>query len=203
MSKIKLKICGVQNRQEAEMLVTAEIDYIGLNFVPSSKRCIEIDSAKSILDIIRSSDSMPVLLFQNQPVGQISEQADELGVHLLQLHGSEAEADYSSLRGKNQIIKAIYPGSSIKQQIENFKGDYYLLDRAIQGQGDIIDDDSATTANELTDKLFLAGGLNPDNLEIILRTVRPYAIDIASGVRTNGELDVIKIEQIQAILEQV
>ena len=61
MSKIKLKICGVQNRQEAEMLVTAEIDYIGLNFVPSSKRCIEIDSAKSILDIIRSSDSMPVL----------------------------------------------------------------------------------------------------------------------------------------------
>jgi phosphoribosylanthranilate isomerase len=78
-----------------------------------------------------------------------------------------------------------------------------LLDRAIQGQGDVVDGESATIANELTDKLFLAGGLDPDNLTGILDVTKPYAVDIASGVRTDGMLDLAKIEQIQAILEQV
>jgi phosphoribosylanthranilate isomerase len=203
MSRIKLKICGVQNTQEAEILVDVAVDYIGLNFVPGSKRCIAVDSARAILSIVKDCDIVPVLLFQSQPASQIIELADELDVHLLQLHGNEIEADYSLLRDKNQIIKAIYPGSSIKQQIENFKGDYYLLDRAIQGQGDVVDGESATIANELTDKLFLAGGLDPDNLTGILDVTKPYAVDIASGVRTDGMLDLAKIEQIQAILEQV
>ena len=203
MSRIKLKICGVQNTQEAEILVDVAVDYIGLNFVPGSKRCIAVDSARAILSIVKDCDIVPVLLFQSQPASQIIELADELDVHLLQLHGNEIEADYSLLRGKNQIIKAIYSGSSIKRQIENFKGDYYLLDRAIQGQGDVVDGESATIANELTDKLFLAGGLDPDNLTGILDVTKPYAVDIASGVRTDGMLDLAKIEQIQAILEQV
>jgi phosphoribosylanthranilate isomerase len=121
MSRIKLKICGVQNTQEAEILVDVAVDYIGLNFVPGSKRCIAVDSARAILSIVKDCDIVPVLLFQSQPASQIIELADELDVHLLQLHGNEIEADYSLLRDKNQIIKAIYQARALNNKSKILK----------------------------------------------------------------------------------
>jgi len=201
MSKIKLKICGVQTVEEVIDLIRLNVDYIGLNFIPSSKRCIDMFKAKQILDISRDSNVEAVLLFQNQSVEFIKNIASELGISLLQLHGNEDYSTYYSLATGNKIIKAIYPNSDLKQQINNFPADYYLLDRPSQGHGELVNQDSFRLAASLSNSLFLAGGITPSNLQEVIRDTRPYAVDIASGVRTDGVLDVAKIELVQAILD--
>ena len=202
MSKIKLKICGVQTVEEVIDLIRLNVDYIGLNFIPSSKRCIDMFKAKQILDISRDSNVEAVLLFQNQSVEFIKNIASELDISLLQLHGSEDYSTYSSLAVGNKIIKVIYPNSDLKQQISNFPSDYYLLDRPNQGNGELVSQDSVKLASSLSSCLFLAGGITPSNLQEVIRNARPYAVDIASGVRTDGALDVAKIELVQAILDR-
>ncbi|MBP7018720.1 phosphoribosylanthranilate isomerase [Candidatus Saccharibacteria bacterium] len=202
MSEIKLKICGVQNINEAKELVRLGVDYIGLNFVPSSKRRIDLETAQEIVAAVRSSSTQTVLLFQNQSVEFIKNIASELDISLLQLHGSEDYSTYSSLAVGNKIIKVIYPNSDLKQQISNFPSDYYLLDRPNQGNGELVSQDSVKLASSLSSCLFLAGGITPSNLQEVIRNARPYAVDIASGVRTDGALDVAKIELVQAILDR-
>jgi len=198
MSVIKLKICGVKSAAEARQLKNLDLDYIGLNFVPSSSRCISFDTAASILEELKDSGVQSVALFSGQSLRQVCDYAHRLKVDYVQLHGNES-ADYAKMVD-TPVIRAvsISPDSKATEIIDfisQFPADYFVLDRHRQGTGSPID---LNLANQIIQahpsKIFLAGGLTSDNLADVLNKTHPYGIDIAFGIRTNqNTLDLAKV----------
>ncbi len=197
MSKIKLKVCGIKTADEARQLAELGVDYIGLNFVPESSRCITLEEAFSVITAAKGSNLQTVALFRDQPLEMVNDYGRRLGIDYVQLHGSEPN-DYIG-QVEAPVMKAIAadPDKSAAQLLEyldNSKADYFVLDRQVQGQGPLV---SPELVNELTTanpgKIFLAGGLTPENLPTVLSQIKPYGIDIASGVRTNDNLDMSKV----------
>jgi phosphoribosylanthranilate isomerase len=123
MSRIKLKICGVQSVEEAQQLLAAGVDYIGLNFVPISTRLITIETAEAIAASVRGSDMKIVALFQNQPLEQVNNYAHRLAADYVQLHGDEMPGYAKQITVS--VIKAIAvdPAQSAAS-INNFIGSY-------------------------------------------------------------------------------
>ncbi len=197
MSRIKLKICGLRTADEAKQLIGRGVDYAGLNFVPSSTRCISIGTAQNIVKTLEASGIQTVAVFQDQPLGDVKKHLTDLAVDYIQLHGDES-AEYAQSLNK-PIIRAI----SAASEAEDYPADYFLLDRTIQGKGSLVD---LKLAEQIIDsypgKVFLAGGLTPDNLAVVLSTVQPYAVDIASGVRTDNQLDESKLIKVIDIIRQ-
>ena len=205
MSTIKLKICGVKSVDEARQLRESGVDLVGLNFIPGSSRFISLEAADEIMAELKSSSIQTVALFAGRPLDEVDDYASRLDVDYIQLHGNEP-AEYA--KGVNAtVIRAIAVDSNQTAQelikfMQGFPADYFMLDRQRQGQGSIVDLElAAEVISALPDKIFLAGGLNADNLVEVLARVRPYGIDIASGVRdANDGLDIIKVRQCQEIL---
>jgi phosphoribosylanthranilate isomerase len=204
MAEIKLKICGITTISEAEALKNTRISYIGLNFVPSSPRCISLETAQDILAVLRGSGIQTVALFRDQPLDMVEEYARELSVDYVQLHGDEP-AEYARAL-QTPVIKAIAvkpdsrAGELIKL-VKNYPADYFVLDRHEQGKGDIIDSGlAAQVIAPAPDKVCLAGGLTPDNLDAVLTKIKPYAIDISSGVRTGDAIDMDKVNRCLEII---
>lgn len=201
---MKLKICGVTTVEEAEILKNAGVDYAGLNFVPSSSRCISLEQAKAVMAVLKGSGIGAVGLFQDQPVDMISEYVRELDIDYVQLHGDESP-EYARAVTK-QIIKAIAikPGAGVDElisYIKDYPAEYFVLDRAQQGRGDLVDLKlAAQVVQTFPDKIYLAGGLNSANLAEVVSKVHPYGIDISSGVRTGNLIDVAKVQSCLNIL---
>jgi phosphoribosylanthranilate isomerase len=197
MAEIKLKICGIKTIPEAEALKDTGISYIGLNFVPSSPRCITLETAKEIVAVFQGSGIQMVALFRNQPLDMVEEYARELNVDYVQLHGDESPEYARSLR--KPVIKAISvdPAASaavLIDKIKDYPADYFVLDRHEQGRGDIVGTGIAKQVVEfMPGKVSQAGGLTPDNLADVLSKVQPYAIDISSGVRHGDDIDIAKV----------
>lgn len=203
----KLKICGVKTVEEAQGLKEAGVDYIGLNFVPESPRCITLDQAEAIMAVFKGSATQTVALFRNQPVDMVNDYADQLGVDYVQLHGDE-DAEYARSMTK-PVIKAIAvdPTVSAAELIEivrSYPAEYFVLDRHEQGRGDIVHTGIARqVVDSAPDKVCLAGGLTPENLPAILAEVHPYAIDISKGVRTGEDIDLAKVQACQKLTEGI
>lgn len=194
---MKLKVCGIKTTEEAEALKQTGVDYIGLNFVPSSSRCISLETAQAILSVFKGSNVKTIALFQNQPLDMVEEYARQLGVDYVQLHGDEPAEYARSLQVPVMRAIAVDPDENAGKVIgfiKTYPADYFVLDRAKQGQGDPVD---TVLASEIVtvapDKICLAGGINPDNLAGIVSQVRPYVIDISSGVRTGDAIDMEKV----------
>lgn len=206
MSAINLKICGVRSAQEARQLLGLAIDYAGLNFIPSSKRYISFDTAQSIMAELKTGDIKTVGLFAGRPVTEVNDYVRRLEFDYVQLHGDEP-ADYAkAINAKVIRAIAVKPGQSAKELIDfidGFPADYFVLDRHRQGQGDPIDTGLAARVIAATpSKLFLAGGITPENLPGILNIVQPYGIDIAGGVRTRtDDLDIAKVARCLKIIK--
>lgn len=194
----KLKICGVKTPDEAKALKDAGVEYVGLNFVPISPRRISLEQAQAIIAVLNGSGIKTVALFQDQPIEMVSEYVRELGVDYVQLHGDESP-EYARSVAKH-VIKAIAvnPDASadeIIKYIKDYPAGYFVLDRHEQGRGDIVDLELAKQVIEaFPDKIYLAGGLNPDNLAEVLSKVQPYGIDISSGVRTGEAIDTARVK---------
>jgi phosphoribosylanthranilate isomerase len=201
---MKLKICGVKTVEEAEGLKATNVEYIGLNFVPTSSRCISLETAQEILAVLRNSTIQSIALFQNQPLDMVEEYVRQLNVDYVQLHGDEPAEYARSLQAPVMRAIAVDPTMSANELInfiKNYPADYFVLDRTKQGQGDIVDIGLAKQIMAaLPDRICLAGGLNPDNLTSILTKVQPYAIDISSGVRTGDSIDMAKVNDCLKII---
>lgn len=196
---MKLKICGVKTPEEAEALKKTNVDYIGLNFVPSSPRCISLETAQSLMAVFHGSPIKMIALFQDQPLEMVDEYARRLDVAYIQLHGDES-AEYARSLPK-PVIRAIpivpdAKASDIMAYIKDYPADLFVLDRASQGQGTPVDLRLAgEVIRAFPDRICLAGGLTPDTLQNTVSHVRPYAIDISSGVRTGENIDSGKVAQ--------
>jgi len=207
---MKLKICGVQSLDEIHQLASKKVDLAGLNFIPSSKRCISLRLAKQIVEATDQSIRL-VALFQNAGIDEVMSILKQLGgIEYVQLHGDESSAYIKELSGLGyKVIKSVPISSDTdlaeaEGYIAKHQADLYLLDRVQQGMGDLV---NQKVANQLAAKykVFLAGGLNVDNLEPALENIDQnlYGIDIASGVRDELKLNLDKLDEILQIMEGV
>lgn len=183
----KIKICGVRTIAAAEAAVSAGAEYIGFNFVPTSKRFVDPKIALKIVKRIKGK-VLTVGVFQNEKSSKVNKISEMLALDYVQLHGDEDEAYMKTI--KSSIIKKITVDAAVKQTQESF----FLLDRPTQGEGAMVNTEQARM---LTQKyaVFLAGGLTPENVGIIVKRVQPYAVDVAGGIETEGKEDVQKIKE--------
>lgn len=205
MSSIKLKICGVQSAEEARQLVDIGVDYLGLNFVLNSPRVVSIDTAEVIARVLKDLPVQIITLFRNAPLELVVDYAARLGADYVQLHGTEP-FDYAA-QIRVPVIRAIAGDPEKAADIVNFVKaapyTYFVLDRIEQGRGALVDLGLAKQVIAAQpDKIFLAGGLGPDNLAKVLSQVQPYGIDIASGVRTDGKLDMSKVAACRELIQK-
>lgn len=190
--RVKVKICGIRTLEVAEAAFDSGADYIGFNFVSSSKRRISIEKAKEIAGIMRKRVRI-VGVFQNASVSKVNDIVKEVGLDLVQLHGQEDNTYIAKI--KRPVIKSF----TLSDNPEDIRAKYLMLDRVVQGQGDMVNvEKAARFAKNLS--LFLAGGLTPGNVSDVVIRVRPYAVDVAGGIETNGKQD---LEKIKLFIERV
>lgn len=185
-SPVKVKICGVRSLEAAKVAVEAGADFIGLNFVPRSKRYIELDAAQQIVAKVKGKVEI-VGVFQNELPEKVNAFADLLNLDFVQLHGEE---DIAYMQKMNYpIIQRV----DIENDSMSLPAAFLLVDRAEQGRGEMVD---LTKARKLAKQfpLFFSGGLTVENVATVMRQVKPFAVDVASGVETNGKEDLQKIQ---------
>ncbi len=187
MNRVKIKICGIQTIENALNAIDAGADFLGFNFVPTSKRYIKPDDAQMIIKIIKGKIKI-VGVFQNENIKKVKKILKKVDIDYLQLHGQEDQKYIKQLNFP--VIKTIYSLTDT----QNLVVDYFLLDRIQQGKGKMV---KSGIANEIVNKFptFLAGGLTPENVANKVRQVKPFAIDVSSGVETNGVKDPEKVRK--------
>lgn len=191
MSNVRVKICGITNLVDAQHAADCGADAIGLNFYPGSKRYILPASAAAIVEKVTMRVEK-IGVFVNASVDEIIEIEDAVQLDTVQLHGDETPEFIEELRSESDatIIKAVRIGPDFERNdVLRFGADAILLDAFSKdergGTGETFDWTIASQIVESVDHVYLAGGLTPENVAEAIRVVRPYAIDVASGVETS------------------
>lgn len=198
---MKVKICGLTNLEDAQTAVSAGADYLGFIFYPASKRAIEPDAARRIVVELRAAPHCPLLVgvFVNETAQKMAEILDDCRLDFAQLSGEEVPAligeKSSPLYGR--AYKALRPRSQAEAEIE---AEWYVAPQTYGGPSLLLDTYHATLrggTGEVADwviaaqlvaaypGLMLAGGLNAGNVAEAVRQVRPFAVDVASGVESS------------------
>lgn len=180
-----VKICGITNLDDAIAAVEAGADALGFNFYRPSPRYISPQNARQIVEQLPPS-ILTVGVFVNEDSDSLLETAAEAGVFALQLHGDESPEYCRKLAGR-YIIKALGAAEDFDAgQANAYEVEAIMLDRKDDtlrgGTGRTFDWSIARHANQLKAKLFLAGGLSPENVAEAIATVRPYAVDACSSL---------------------
>lgn len=205
---VKVKICGITNPEDAVWVANLGADYIGLVFAKDSKRKINLAKAKEIVAGLPPY-LQKVGLFVNQEAQELLKTISECKLDLIQLHGEESPEYCRRFKGQAQVIKAfrIKEQQSL-EQISQYDTDFYLLDTFIEGEpggtGVSFNWDLAAQAKQFNRPLFLAGGLNAQNVLEAIKKVEPYAVDVSSGVeasprRKNKDLMREFIDQVRKV----
>lgn len=181
-----VKICGITNVGDAEHAVRAGASAIGLNFVPSSRRRVELEVAREIAEVVRGRIEV-VGVFADEPAERLVEIAAAVGLDRLQLHGNEPAELVADLP---RAFKALgVAGAADVIGARAFPGELLLLDAKVQGaSGGTGHTFDWSLLGEIVAerRIVLAGGLTPDNVQDAVRRVKPYGVDVASGVEPPG-----------------
>ena len=186
MADVKVKICGITNWADAKRAVDAGADFLGFNFYAKSPRYIAPAKARRIVRRLPKSVSA-VGVFVNENEEKMVDTARAVGLTALQLHGDESPAEVARLRRILPVIKAIRAGKSFRPaQLAKFRRASAILldgfDRRLRGgTGRTVDWRLARRANRYG-RVFLAGGLTPENISEAIRAAAPFAVDVCSGV---------------------
>lgn len=197
---VKIKICGLRRLEDISIVNRYKPDYVGFVFA-DSKRKVSHDFAYEMKSNL-SSDIVPVGVFVDADIGEIVELFDRGIIEIAQLHGLESEDYINKLRentnGELKIINAIEM-SDEKDLLEydNSISNYLLLD---SGKGSGKTFDWGLIRKDLNKEFFLAGGINISNIADAIEEFNPYAIDLSSGVETDGFKDENKIEEIMEVI---
>lgn len=192
MSTVRVKICGVTRVDDAVRAAYLGADAIGLNFWSRSKRCVSVATAREIVDALPPL-VMAVGVFVDQPVEEVRGIVSEAHLSAVQLHGGESVADcgaqavpvYKAFRCAPRDDTSGLPWTD---EIASYSGTAgVLLDAAAGGPGGTGRVCDWTLAQKLAADLpvLLAGGLTPDNVAAAIAAVRPWGVDVASGVEAS------------------
>ncbi len=205
---VRIKVCGITRSADAQVFDAMNIDYLGFNFHPASKRFIEPAAAAEIISGLKTAE--PVGVFVDSNPERIEEIIRRTGIRMIQLHGSEGWEILACL--SLPVIKAVphsrlqnYGGLRAEWEKQKKHPDYFLVDTQAVGEfggsGKPFDW-SLIQSHPLPKPYFLAGGLGPENLEAALRATKPFAVDLNSKVETSpGIKSVDLVKQCLEILE--
>ncbi len=194
----RIKICGIKTLSDARTAADAGADLLGFNFYPKSPRFIEAQGCAGIAYVLKKEYPSIQLIgvFVNSSIEEINKTMQLCNLDLAQLHGDETADIASALDGK--AFKAFH---GIPAEVERFarnESPAFLVDASVKG---VYGGSGVTTdwkgAAELAKRypLLLAGGLNPENVAGAVRQVKPWGVDVASGVETiPGRKDAAKIK---------
>jgi phosphoribosylanthranilate isomerase len=183
----RVKICGITRAEDALLAAQLGASAIGFIFWPGSSRFIEADKAREIVQVMPAS-VLPVGVFVDQPAREVQEIAKQVGLGAIQLHGHES-VDYA-LGLMEPVIKAVPVSQGFDLAALDLIPDSItvLLDAHDPvrhgGTGRTIDWTVAARAAARR-PVMLSGGLNPDNVRAAVSAVRPYGIDLSSGVESS------------------
>ena len=187
---VRVKICGMTNAEDARVAVEAGADALGFVFYRKSPRWVDTEVVKRIVQELPPF-VLAVGVFVNEDAKAVRDLMDECGLSLAQLHGEET-ASYCQALGR-PVLRAIrlqnrgdllplaeYQGRS---SVRGFLVDAFS-EKAYGGTGEVVDWTLAAEAAGVS-PILLAGGLTPENVTEAIRQVRPYGVDVSSGVEAN------------------
>ena len=184
----KVKICGLSTKEAVETAVSAGADYIGFVFAPS-KRQVTLEQAAELAKLI-PADVKKVGVFVSPGRAELLEAVDKVGLDFVQVHGQVVDKLFENLPcGSIQAVQVDEGG-----HVPNSQADYLLFDAPVAGSGQTFDWGQLDTT-ELAQPFFIAGGLNEDNVARAIQHFSPYAVDVSSGVETDGQKDHEKIRR--------
>lgn len=194
-----VKICGITNWTDARRAVEAGANFLGFNFYAGSPRYIDPARARQIVRRLPKKIEV-VGVFVNERENTMLDVARSVGLDYLQLHGDELPETVARLKRTLPVIKAVQVGKSFRAaQLRRFRGaDAILLDGFDRmrrgGTGKTFAWGIANRAKRYG-RIFLAGGLKPENIREAIRAVKPYAIDVCSGVEARpGKKDPARVK---------
>lgn len=207
-----VKICGVKNIIDAKAATKAGADFLGLNFVPTSKRLISVEAAKEIIEGLGNQKPKLVGVFQNQPVEYVNDVSKKLGLDYVQLHGDESPEYCAQMA--TPVIKAFgldadFDVEETADKLRKYKVEFIILDRkkreVTERERGNTKTSTPNVGNTLNSQkvaelaknfpIILAGGLTPENVrEAVNASGDIKAVDVAGGVETEGNKDPQKIK---------
>ena len=210
----KVKMCGISKVETIPAVVEAKPDYMGLVFA-SSKRQVTVEQAKTLVEALHKqckaqNDTVSIKtvgVFVNETLDKLVTIANEANLDVVQLHGDEDEAFIQSLKERTnvEVWKAIQIRSAadaaawIDSSADMLLFDAYHKDER-GGTGEVFD---WSCLDAFERPFMLAGGIDSTNVARAIRTVRPYGIDISSGIETNGVKDDEKITAFTKIVKSI
>ncbi|MBW8864361.1 MAG: phosphoribosylanthranilate isomerase [Verrucomicrobia bacterium] len=193
---VKVKICGITSVADGLAAAEAGADMIGLMFYEQSPRHITLPQAVEISRAL-SPYVMRVGVFVNPEADMVLRAIGECGLNLLQFHGDEPSEFCTQFGVMSMKALRVRDADSLTA-LENFHTDAFLLDAhsksGLGGTGEKFNWDLAIAAQKFNKPIFLAGGLTPENVAEAVKKVRPFAVDVSSGVESApGKKDAAKV----------
>lgn len=187
----KVKICGLSTVEAVETAVLAGADYIGFVFA-KSKRQVSLEQAHELARLVTGKTKI-VGVFVSPSLEDLEQAIAMVPLDIVQIHGNFDEALIPKI--SVPVIRAIQL-SDQEAQVSS-QADYLLFDAPVAGSGQTFDWDLLKD-QKIQQDFFIAGGLTVDNVRQARETFQPYALDVSSGVETDGRKD---IEKIKAFIE--
>lgn len=201
---IRIKVCGVTLPDDAARVAAAGVDFIGFNFWPKSKRYVAPERAPMLAAVARGSGTAKLVgVFVDPTIDDVLGVTTRVDLDIIQLHGDETPdfVKKLSLSVYRPVWKAISVASAKSiQQLDVWSSERLLLDAPTPGRGGAgatFDWKLAREARERFPRIhfILAGGLTPENVGAAIKTVEPWAVDVASGIEAApGIKDPAKLE---------
>ena len=185
-ARTRVKFCGITRAEDARSAIALGVDAIGLVFVPGSKRCVDLEQAREVMSAVSPLVSV-IGLFMDAATADVAAVLDALPLDALQFHGRES-AEFCR-QFKRPYVKALAMGDGV--DVAHAASGYagargVLLDAHRSGEqgGSGLSFDWSLIPPALAERIILAGGLTPENVAAAITQVRPYAVDVSSGIES-------------------
>ena len=201
MADTKIKFCGLRREEDVKLAASLGADFMGFILSDRFKRYVAPEEVGRLKEFASSAKTVGV--FVDEPVDYVISAAKAAKLDMIQLHGSEDEAYIAELKEKTgrPIIKMIKPVSEDDIiTARKSSADLILLDSGAGGTGKAFD---WSLAESLERDYVLAGGLNPGNVGDAVRRLKPFAVDVSSGVEESGIKDFDKMKAFAAEVRKI
>ncbi len=188
-----VKICGITNEDDALLAVAMGADAVGFVFAPSPRQI----AAQQVYNITRRlpPEILTVGVFRDELPSRVIDTVNRAGLKAAQLHGHESPSMVAEVAAQIRwVIKAVVAGSTDARRTKEFGTDLILVDAPAPGSGKLFD---WSLLGEVAEgpRLILAGGLDPDNVATAVSKVRPWGVDVSTGVeKSPGRKDAMKVK---------
>lgn len=190
-----VKICGITSEEDALLAVALGADALGFVFAPSPRQV----AADRVHDITRRLPAgvLTVGVFRDELPTRVVELVHRAGLHAAQLHGNEGAEQTRAVRAQlSTVIKAFPAGHPGLSDISAYGADAVLVDSATPGSGEVFDWSLAEDAPRSGHRVILAGGLDATNVATAIERVRPWGVDVSTGVeQAPGRKDPVKLRR--------